>query len=234
VQEIGGQHDVLINWMLPPEPVSPQGFSGVCDMVEPVRECLVQHKIGVTGLCTQVWNHAVKIAKKDSLLSADQIAPIVMYTQDDFFLVLNGRMREATRMKAQARKELKIAWGFYIRCLLTSLRLLPSYKGELFRCIPSKLSEIKKHYTPDTVVRWNSFTSCTFSAGAAWQLVRPHTEPVFFAIQVKDGKEIARYSAFPNEREVLLEPNAFFRVLHISRRRIAKVLLQVYPHYIFL
>ena len=77
-------------------------------------------------------------------------------------------------------------------------------------------------------MRWNSFSSCTYNASVAWKFSGVD-EPVFFAIQVEDGKQIARYSAFPEEREVLLEPNAVFRVLYMSRRRIVKVVLQVYP-----
>ena len=227
MQEIGGQHDVQIDWMLPPEPVSPQGYPGVCQMVQHVREDLHKQNIDALDLCEQVWEKSLKISKTNSLLSADQIAPIVMYTHD-FYLVLNAKMREATRMKAVARKELKKAWGFYIRCMLTSLRLLPPYTGELFRCIPAKLSDVQKHYTPGSQVRWNSFSSCTYNASVAWKFSNVD-EPVFFAIQVVDGKQIARYSAFPEEREVLLEPNAVFRVLYMSRRRVAKVMLQVYP-----
>ena len=227
MQEIGGQHDVLINWMLPPEPVTPHGYLGVRQMVRHVREELHKHNIDAPNLCGQVWEESLKISKSDSLLSADQIAPIVMYTHD-FYRVLNAKMREATRMKAEDRKELKLAWGFYIRCLLTSLRLLPPYTGELFRCIPAKLSDVQKHYTPGSQVRWNSFSSCTYNASAAWKFSDVE-EPVFFAIQVADGKQIARYSAFPEEREVLLEPNAVFRVLYISRRSVAQVMLQVYP-----
>ena len=227
MQEIGGQHDVQIDWMLPPEPVSPQGYPGVRQMVQHVREDLHKQNIDALDLCEQVWEKSLKISKTNSLLSADQIAPIVMYTHD-FYLVLNAKMREATRMKAVARKKLKIAWGFYIRCMLTSLRLLPPYTGELFRCIPAKLSDVQKHYTPGSQVRWNSFSSCTYNASVAWKF-SDMDEPVFFAIQVVDGKQIARYSAFPEEREVLLEPNAVFRVLYMSRRRVAKVMLQVYP-----
>ena len=227
MQEIGGQHDVQIDWMLPPEPVSPQGYPGVCQMLQPVREVLHQHNIDVGHLCGQVWKEALKISKTDCLLSTEQIAPIVMYTLD-LYVVLNVKMREATRMRAPARKELKKAWGFYIRCLLTTLRLLPPYTGELFRCIPAKLSDVQKHYTPGSLVRWNSFSSCTYNASAAWKFSDVE-EPVFFAIHVEDGKQISRYSAYPDEREVLLEPNVVFRVLYMSRRRVVKVMLQVYP-----
>ena len=93
VQEIGGQHDVEINWMLPPEPVSPEGYAGVCEMVQRVREDLGKHKINTLALCGEVWDEALKKAKTDSLLSANEIAPIVMYTLNEFFLVLNVKLQ---------------------------------------------------------------------------------------------------------------------------------------------
>ena len=120
-------------------------------------------------------------------------------------------------------------WKHFIWHLVTAVRSLPKYPpGEmLYRGIDGKFFK-QEDYSKGSHVVWHSFTSCSKSESQAksfmkvssffdWKAIKPqiNKDPktgVFFFIQATEGRIIGRLTPFPQEEEVLFEPDSEFTV----------------------
>ena len=131
---------------------------------------------------------------------------------------LNADIRLASKCRAQERREIRAAWGLYIRALITSLRALHPFDGYCYRGIRTTEEEIERHYYAGARIRWTSFTSASWSMNAAFQFAKfylpceagqTHT---MFRIKSATGRRIDHFSMLDKEDEILFEPNSWFAV----------------------
>ena len=148
---------------------------------------------------------------KDSELSLDEAASIMLYTMDwepsgkSLYSVLNGTLRSAER------KGLK-PWFSYLKLVLTAFNRLPPWEDDcLYRGIRKHWTELSSNQ--DKIIWWG-FSSCTTSLKVleSEQFLGKTGERTLFLITTKSGKNVQKYSMFPNESEVVLPPGRLFKV----------------------
>ena len=118
-----------------------------------------------------------------------------------------------------------------IYLFLNGLRKLPRYRvpaGEmLYRGmkvkVPTTLEEAKGHqyYAKGRTVTWWAFTSTTLDGEVTSNFIRKSPESTLFNISGADlwGYDIRAFSQFPEEAEVLLEPEAKVDVISVIRHQ---------------
>ena len=132
-------------------------------------------------------------------MTQDEIAAIHLYTQaTPFYGILNSRLRNADR-------KLLVAFFPYLKLLLKALYKLPTIETIVYRGINKNLTN---EYTKSKKVIWWGFSS---TSGNVEVLETPtsfdqNEERTMFHIKTKTGIEINEYSAFPQEKEILLLP----------------------------
>jgi hypothetical protein len=157
-----------------------------------------------------IFNSCSKFAKnldpsKKLGLSYDEVATINLYTYQGApgnspFNVINNALRDKNRSK------LRPLFPF-LRLLLQALGKLPKHKGLIFRGIP-RLSEDCKGKES---VQWG-FSSCSNSFDQMAIFLGETGERTMFAIISDSAKDIANFSSFPVEEEVLIPPCVTFKV----------------------
>jgi hypothetical protein len=135
-------------------------------------------------------------------LSKDEIAAIHLYTQQcDVYSKLNEALRDRNR-------EVIKPYLPYLRLLMEALRKLPSTPNKVvFRGVKKNLTEnVSKN---DEFVWWAlSSTSTDLDTMSNALFCGTVGERTIFNIQVQHAKNIAPFSAFASEEEIVLLPGA--------------------------
>ena len=137
-------------------------------------------------------------------LTVDESASIMLYSYQwktadtSFYNILNSMLRSAKR------QQLLPPWFLYLRLLITAVAKLPSgssttiYRG------------VKEHFKDDykTGVKrvWWGFSSCTSSVDVLERFMGLSGARTLFIIETNTGKSIVEYTAFSDEKEILLIP----------------------------
>ncbi len=138
-------------------------------------------------------------------LTADQISAIHMYTQAcDFYRTLNACLR--------ARDRTRITPFFsYLRLLLEALRQLPVQKRTVYRGVKLDLSA--KFREGDEPVWWSvTSTSTTMKVLQSKEFCGDDGPRTVFVVEAIHARDIAAFSAFASEEELILLPGAQLRV----------------------
>ena len=153
----------------------------------------------------------------ENRLSDEEAFTIFTYTVDEG----GKRMPYRVVNKALAeRSSGSVAVYPYILHLLHAIRNLPQYKKDelLYRGIDGKFLN-KDNYKKGNILTWPAFTSVTYNREKAYEFVMENwiEHKVVFEIQGDvTGYEISDYSMFPDECEVLLEPETKFKIKEIT------------------
>lgn len=163
-----------------------------------------------------------------SYMNTHELAAIVAYTHDlrqetvdksgNLFFELNN----ALRVREQHGRLTTIrTWGVYMRYAMDGLRRLPNYTSEiegesgpiawLYRGMPGA-GRLVRDYTPGRTIKWRAFSSTTTDMDVAMEFGNA-CDNLVFRINACCGKQISMFSAFGDEREVLLLPGAQFKVM---------------------
>mmetsp|Transcript_105268 Transcript_105268/g.185976 ORF Transcript_105268/g.185976 Transcript_105268/m.185976 type:complete len:686 (+) Transcript_105268:53-2110(+) len=159
----------------------------------------------------------LKFVKLPVKLSDDHLTALVAYTHDvmnagkkpqgNIYFEMNRALR--TRNVA-ARTAAMRDWGPFASYLIMALGKLPDFAGVCYRGYPNK-SEAIKEYELGRPIQWGAFASVTTNFEAAKAFTNRKTG-VIFKIAVTSGRQIHKYSFFPDESEVLLTPSHRFTV----------------------
>jgi hypothetical protein len=147
----------------------------------------------------------VKIAKKkcnqqSTVLNSDESAAIYLYTMETVvFSSLNDALQFEDRYALEP-------WFAFLKLFMTALKKLPSIKATLWRGIPGDAHLVSCSH--DTRI-WRRVTSCSMDFEAL--KVRLGEKGTLFAIDAINGKDVSAFSAFPEEREVILMPGTRIR-----------------------
>jgi hypothetical protein len=110
------------------------------------------------------------------------------------FSTLNSHLREKKR---QALKH----WFAYLKLLITALTKLPCFTDIIWRGVNKRIEITTADYAVQT---WLPFSSCSKELGIV-ELFLDQTGTLF-AIEAINAKDISKYSALPEEKEVILMP----------------------------
>ncbi|CAF1431697.1 unnamed protein product, partial [Adineta ricciae] len=139
---------------------------------------------------------AKKKYKRPCLLTEDEFATIYLYTMTSsgFSSRLNGRLR------AMEKEPLK-PWFPYLKFFITALNKLPSFKGIVWRGVSKKEDYNLGDIACQT--RWD-ITSTTKDLKVSELFFGE--AGILYVIKAVNGKDISKYSANPDEKEVILMP----------------------------
>ena len=148
-------------------------------------------------------------------LSCDELFAISAYTYDfaegnqagNLYFELNLDLR---KRELQQRAEMMQTWGVLMHYFMSGMRKLPDYRGVVYRGYPNK-AQVLAEYLLGRPIQWGGFTSTATSLSIA----KSFTDLVsgaIFKITILDGRDLARFSFFPSEGEVLLSPSHRFTV----------------------
>ena len=142
-----------------------------------------------------------KYNRHSDLLTRDESAAIYLYTMPTcFFSRLNETLRAKTRQALRP-------WFDFLKLFTTALEKLPSTDGTVWRAVFGKVDSI---FDDNDEHIWWSINSCSMDLGIIQgYLGRSGT---LFAIHTINAKDITAFSAFPDEREVVLMPGTRLRV----------------------
>ena len=139
-------------------------------------------------------------------LSKDQSASIYIYTMEwgetSLYRVLNQALR------SENRQALKI-WFPYLKLFDTALDLLPNVKESVWRGVPL---DIGQNFTKNQMFTWWPISSCSLSISVIEQFLANELKSTLFLIQTVNGKNIAGYTQYEKEDEVILRFGTQFRV----------------------
>jgi hypothetical protein len=146
---------------------------------------------------------SVNKAKKDCYkgnaeLTVDESAAIYLYTMaNPFHSSLNDKLR------AENQDELK-PWLPFLKLFITALGKLPSLKSTVWRGVASG---IKDDFFENYEQTWWTVNSCSKDINVIQNYINMNdVKGTVFTIDTMYGKDIAKYSVFPQEKEVLLMP----------------------------
>ena len=132
-------------------------------------------------------------------MTDDEAAAIMLYTQQCcLYPMLNTALRDHPR-----HSNLK-AFRPYLKLLLTALNKLPLVRAKVYRGMNVDLHETYCQLQGQ-VFRWWAFSSTTMKEEQAKAFIGPTGDRTLFAIDAI-GVDISAFSAFPQEKEVLILP----------------------------
>lgn len=136
-----------------------------------------------------------------NILTLDQSAAIYLYTMSTpFFSRLNETLR------AEDRSALK-PWFPFLKLFMSALQNLPSSTTIVWRAVST---DIGSSIVKDDVKTWWSVNSSSTDLKVVEHYLGERG--TLFAINAIDGKKIHEYSAYPDEKEVILMPGTRVRM----------------------
>jgi hypothetical protein len=185
-----------------------------------LNEPLVSLEESLNGLLARIkyLDWAIEEANKKCYhenphgLSYDEAAAIYIYTMEwgGYALWHRYHLYETFNADLRSKDSSRIkVWFRYLKLLVTALDKIPSIEITVYRGINRDFGKL---YAKDTKFIWGSLTSCTRSKEKASEFAGNSSGTVF-AISTKKGKDIAEYSMYKTEKEVLLYPGTEYRVV---------------------
>ena len=107
----------------------------------------------------------------------------------------------------------------YIWLLLQAMRKMPAHNDTVFRGVRGDVSaQYQTALDNHEDITWSRFSSCSLNQGRASDFVKDEPAGTIFTIKLTTGRarRIMRFSLLENEEEVLLPPNAMFRVYSVA------------------
>jgi len=147
----------------------------------------------------------------DDKLTKDEALALLYYTMDGpYNLGVKPSVYNCLTLTLVSRgleKEQTDSWKHYLYLLLHGASKLPVFKGTVYRGVSVALSKI---YSVNNKVTLITVTSTSEDSNTVKKWTG--TSGTNMTLCVERGRQIAKYSFFPNEKEVLLLPNSEFLV----------------------
>jgi len=138
--------------------------------------------------------------RDSSLLTQDESAAIYLYTLAvPFFSSLNITLRTQNRRQFEQ-------WTAFLQLLTTALKKLPSIKTTVWRGVNF---DDTITYVDDDIHIWWGISSCSMDP----KIVQPFVgeSGTVFIIEAINGKDITKFAANPDEKELILMPGTHVR-----------------------
>lgn len=132
-----------------------------------------------------------------------------MYTRDEFYSNVNKYLRDLRfdKNSTSADQQWKVD---YANCLTKALDKLPNFIGTVYRGV-ARFQHSKQITGNPKVLNWKSFNSTSTNEATAVDFSDGAGGTVYH-IDSLTGKDIAKFSAYEHEAEILLSPFTYFMV----------------------
>jgi hypothetical protein len=146
---------------------------------------------------------------------------MALYTYDlfdhqegNFYYEENMDLRRWHAAGVFERSDILEAWKPHVTWMLNAMSKLPNFDGYVYRTRPLTPEELHGEYWVGRVVAFAAFTSTTVSEEHASGMARGIgvEASVVMRIRTFTGKDISRWSFYPDEQEMVLRPNLRFVV----------------------
>jgi len=148
----------------------------------------------------------------DLNVSADYASAIYAYTLEENCIY--KKLNKACRSDSTINKRRLNVYRDYLYYVNEAATSLPNFRGRTYRSIKTRLPE--GIYPIGETITWHQLSSSSVKADVTTNFLGKSNngESVgsIFVLDVKAGKEISMFSEFPDEEEVLLRLNTFFKV----------------------
>jgi hypothetical protein len=138
-------------------------------------------------------------------LTRDESAAVFLYTmewgENSFYQVINRALR------AEDRSTLK-PWFAYLKLFDTAIQKLPTVRKNLWRGVAKNVAN---NFKKGDEFTWWNISSCSTSVNIIKDFLGPNS--TLFLIEAVNGKDVAGYTNYRNEDEVILCPGTRFRVV---------------------
>jgi hypothetical protein len=98
-----------------------------------------------------------------------------------------------------------------MKLIHTALNKLPSQQVKLWRGVGK---DVSTGYLKGMCMTWSSISSCSNDAGVVESFLDKKSHSTLFSIDCKNGKSIAKYSAYQHEYEIILMPGTRLKVIN--------------------
>jgi N-acetylneuraminic acid mutarotase len=196
-----------------PKPLPPvRGIMSVPLM--PLMESTVHLIATLTGLQACVGQALTFAREKETVhgpdaygLTEDMVACIFLYTNEIVYNALNATLR------SENREAVKSFFPF-LRLLLAALQRLPSYSGTVYR---GSRKDLSTNYVVGQEIPLWSFQSATIDAEALRNeaFLGDSGPRSLLCLSITGGKDISEYSAYAEEKEILIPAGCTFTVEEI-------------------
>eukprot|EP01124_Arcella_intermedia_P010982 TRINITY_DN17487_c0_g1_i1.p1 TRINITY_DN17487_c0_g1~~TRINITY_DN17487_c0_g1_i1.p1 ORF type:complete len:308 (+),score=70.86 TRINITY_DN17487_c0_g1_i1:136-1059(+) len=209
----------------------PQTFVPPCDRKPPVNvhDALLKAMGGdgwigkdyiIPTVCDFVeHSEEVKTVAPKYNISNNEASAIVYYTYDVSSLGLSELTREDNIYKklnsilCKRNMSAIDVWRDFLFYFISGLEKLPSCNKTVFRALDVPLCEVSKQYKEGNQVVWVGLTSTSCDREVVDSFINEKEKKgTFISIEAIEAKDISSFSYFPNEKELLLLPNATFLV----------------------
>ena len=157
---------------------------------------------------------AAELSQFGVSMATDHATAVYAYTEEKP-TNLYGKLNKACRTPGDASERRLAVYRDYLYHLQEAASTLPNYCGRVYRGIGSKMNP--STYANGSTITWQQFSSASKKQQQARKFLGVPTplqlSGSMFVMDVKSGKEIEELSQFPEEEEVLLRPNTFFKVV---------------------
>jgi len=164
-------------------------------------------------------------------LSLNEAGAIAYYTSDAATILDPNAQRNAspyfTLNKVLARRDKSglLKWGPFLYFLLSGLAKLNNWKGTVYRAIDVPvLQNSNTQYKLSNTVVWVAFSSTSTNVKTMKKFCKDKKSGTWMILKVIEGKDVSDFSIYPLEQEVLLCPNATFKVENISTMNMKEVM----------
>jgi hypothetical protein len=158
----------------------------------------------------QELDYFIKIAKNQCHfpseygLTRDESAAVYLYTMD---WGKQSLYRELNKILRIEDRSVLIPWHGYLKLFDTAVQKLPDLQKTVWRGIDANVS---KNFKENDEMIWWTFSSCSCSLNVVEDFL--DNTSTLFMIEAKNAKDIAAYSNFPKEEEVILGLGTRLRV----------------------
>lgn len=190
-----------------------------------LRDALLQADLteSEAELVCSACEDAARVVKDGGRLikgfSEEDAAAVAMYTYDfgpggyesNPYRIINRSLGERNYAELQKARGL-------LYLVVSAVRKLPRYwSGTLYRGVRGEVNLDEEHYHEGNVVKWTALSSTSPDMGATKAFLAKGSKSgraagTLFAIEGGWGYNVQPYSLFPDEIEILLEPERLFRV----------------------
>eukprot|EP00961_Rhodomonas_salina_P178231 2403997-Rhodomonas_salina.1 len=166
----------------------------------------------------QLGTHRLKTAMDTYRLTELEAESVLWYTTD--IRLLDPHEKEERNVFYEYNRALRKRspdqiqrWCDFSWFLVNALRKLPPVRAKVYRGVPERVLALSKNYVKDRNVVWISFTSTTLDRDGT--MTSFGEGGTFVHIEAVDARDISELSMLPKEQELLLMPNARFRVQNV-------------------
>lgn len=180
----------------------------------------------ISKTCRKTAHNSMKNVKCPHGFTEDDAAAIALYT----FEFANIEYLESAPCRIINRNLVKRNYvsmqqaGGMIYLVMNALRKLPRCSGEtLYRGVKSYVSLDDYHYYAGNIITWPALSSTTTDVESvknslAVGTVNDRPSGTLFIIENGWGYDIQPYSIYPNDIEIVLEPERQFRVISVRQK----------------